>query len=95
MHKHASARARFGATDQDSGPRAAFAIIVLGMAAAAAGGVAVLIAGGGFVAAIAAYSLAGSGAVAGAGVVQAARPLRPRMHRLAERLRRPVGILTH
>ena len=93
MYKHASARSR--ASDEDRGPRTALAIIALGMAAAVFGGVAALLAGGGFLAAIAAYVLTGSTALAGGGVVQAARPLRPRMHRLAERLRRPVGILTH
>jgi hypothetical protein len=77
------------------GSRAAFAIIALGMSAAVLGGVAVLLAGGGLLAAIAVYSLAGSGTVTGASVLQAARPLRPRLHRLAERLRRPVAILTH
>lgn len=94
MHNHTAYR-RASSRPHAPGSRTAFAITTLGMAAAVSGGVAVLLSGGGFIAAIAAYSVVGSSAVAGAGVIQAARPLRPRIHRLAERLRRPVGILTH
>ncbi|PZQ51340.1 MAG: hypothetical protein DI556_04000 [Rhodovulum sulfidophilum] len=78
-----------------SGSRSAFATVALGMGAAASSGVAVLMLGGGLIAAIGAYMLTGSAAIAALGVVQAARPLRPRLHRLAARLRRPVAILTH
>jgi hypothetical protein len=78
-----------------AGSSAALASVALGMGASLFAGMAVLAGNGGLLAATGAYILAGSGTVAGVGVIQAARPLRPRLRRLAARLARPAAILTH
>lgn len=78
-----------------SGTQVVAAIVAVGFGAAVLGGGLVLLGGGGAIAALAVYALTGAVALSGAGVLQAARPVRPRLARILARVRRPVALLTH
>lgn len=80
--------------DRAQGSQIALAAMTAGLGGAVLAGGGALLAGGGLVAAAGAYAATGTVTLGGVAAVQAARPLRPRLVRIAARLRRPAALLT-
>ncbi|MFQ8430757.1 hypothetical protein [Amaricoccus sp. W119] len=94
MPDHSSTHDRASTHHGAQGSQIAVAAMASGLGGAILGGGGALLAGGGLVVAAGAYAATGTVTLGGVAAVQAARPLRPRLVRIAARLRRPAALLT-